>query len=71
MPASALASALDLPFICTSSRGIFGMTRTLEDAQQHCQQAATSPLDWSRRGRRWTGEDTRTGLIYSIEQLLF
>lgn len=71
MPASALASALDLPFVCTTDRGILGMTRTLGDAQQHCQQAATSPLDWSRRGRRWIGEDTRTGLTYTTLQLLF
>jgi hypothetical protein len=67
MLASALASALDLPFVCTSDRGIFGMTRTLQDAQQHCQNSATNPLSRSRHGRRWIAQGTRT--CHTTEQI--
>ncbi|WP_407541931.1 hypothetical protein Q0M94_20850 (plasmid) [Deinococcus radiomollis] len=70
MLASALASA-DLPFVCTTHRGILIMAHTLEDAQQHCQNSATTPLNWFRHGHRWIAEDTRTGVTYSVEQLLF
>jgi hypothetical protein len=45
------------------------MTRTLEDAQQHCQNSATNPLSRSCHGRRWIAQGTRTGLSHTTEQI--
>lgn len=50
---------------------MIGLTRTFEEAQQHCQQSARMPLSWSRSGRRWVVMDDTTGLKYTTLQLLF
>lgn len=71
MPAGPHLSTLDFPFVCATFSGMIGLTRTFEEAQQHCQQNARMPLSWSRPGRRWVAMDDTTGLKYTIEQLLF
>jgi hypothetical protein len=68
---SAVALKLDYAYFRDGSLDWAGYARTLEDAQQACQGAATGPLHWAPEPGGWISRDPETGALYVIDHLPF